>query len=149
MRPDGPPAAGGFTLLELLVALVITAVALAVFAGGSLSALEGGRAAGDRLESIRWAQSLLAELALTSDGTAGETGGRHPAGFDWRARIMPLAVGAGLAAGGAGGAGGAGSAIREPSLVQIEVSLTRPGTRGPLTVTLATTRLVVSDRAGR
>jgi general secretion pathway protein I len=85
------PEAGqdGFTLIEAIVAAAIAAVALAAL----LDAFSLGLAASARIES-RDRATLVAESVLESLGSSemlaeGETRGRSPDGFDWRAMVRP------------------------------------------------------------
>jgi general secretion pathway protein J len=76
--PPGSPSGGrqtGFTLLELMVAMVLTAL-LTLVAYGSLSlslrAVRRGQAATERLQELRVAQSILERsLCSTVPGTLG------------------------------------------------------------------------------
>jgi prepilin-type N-terminal cleavage/methylation domain-containing protein len=77
-RPRELAGEGGFTLIEVLVALVLLSVAvvaaLQLFGGG----LRLARASGDQLEATLLASAKLAETALetleegTTDGTEGD-----------------------------------------------------------------------------
>ncbi|MBI4011917.1 MAG: prepilin-type N-terminal cleavage/methylation domain-containing protein [Candidatus Rokubacteria bacterium] len=82
-----PREQGGFTLIEVLVALVILAVAvlaaLQLFGGG----LRLARASADHLEATLLASQKLAELGFqpleegTTDGTEGE--------YRWTLHVVP------------------------------------------------------------
>jgi general secretion pathway protein I len=81
----------GFTLLELLVAFVIAALALGVMFRGTLDGLRAAQVADRYVEAMIRAQSHLAELAagnLTPDDRQGNDGD----GFHWHIRITPIAV---------------------------------------------------------
>jgi prepilin-type N-terminal cleavage/methylation domain-containing protein len=54
---------GGFTLLEVLIAFVIAAMALAVFYEGSIGGLRNARVAGTYEEAVSLARSHMAELS--------------------------------------------------------------------------------------
>jgi general secretion pathway protein I len=80
----------GFTLLEVLVAFVIAALALGVLFHGSLDGLRSAQIAGLYQEAVARAQSHLSALtpaSLTSGDRQGEDGN----GFHWRVRIAPIA----------------------------------------------------------
>ena len=81
----------GFTLLEIIVALMILglmAAALMPAMGGSLKL--ASRAAGER-EAILFAESKLAELGA-GRVEPGSSGGREPGGLVWHADIVAEAA---------------------------------------------------------
>jgi general secretion pathway protein I len=75
---------GGFTLLEVLVALTILAVALTSLFAIFGNSLARAREAQSRMEARALAQSLLAQAETQPTVTFGETSGRTPSGMDWR-----------------------------------------------------------------
>lgn len=79
----------GFTLLEVLVAFVIAALALGVLFHGTLEGLRTAQIAGRYEEAVTRAQSRLAALTAGSL-TAGDRQGDDGQGFHWRERITPL-----------------------------------------------------------
>jgi general secretion pathway protein I len=80
----------GFTLLEVLVAFVIAALALGVLFRGTLDGLRAAQTAGRYEEAVTRAQSRLA--ALTAGSLApGDRQGDDGNGFHWRERITPVA----------------------------------------------------------
>jgi general secretion pathway protein I len=80
----------GFTLLEVLVAFVIAALALTVLFRGTLDGLRATQAAGRYEEAVTRARSRLA--ALTAGGLApGDRQGDDGNGFHWRERITTVA----------------------------------------------------------
>jgi general secretion pathway protein I len=80
----------GFTLLEVLVAFVIAALALGVLFRGTLDGLHASQTAGRYEEAVTRAQSRLA--ALTAGSLApGDRQGDDGNGFRWRERITPIA----------------------------------------------------------
>ncbi len=88
-------ARDGFTLLEVLVAFVIAALALAALFGGGLGGLQAASTSGRYLEAVSRAESHLA-AATTGDALApGDRQGDEGAGFHWRVRIVPSATEAG------------------------------------------------------
>ena len=81
------PRGAGFTLLEILVALAILALAAAALLpamGGSLTLAR--HAAGTR-EAMLFAESKLAELSAQRPA-AGRMSGTAPGGLAWRADIL-------------------------------------------------------------
>jgi general secretion pathway protein I len=81
----------GFTLLEVLVAFVIAALALGVLFRGTLGGLRVAQVAGHYEEAVSRAQSRLA--ALTPDSlTPGDRQGDDGNGFHWQVRISPVAT---------------------------------------------------------
>jgi len=86
-------SAPGFTLLEVIVALAIAALALVGMfqaAGGGLFAAD---AAGRVEEAIERAQSHLAAFGRAGAIAAGDQDGDDGGGFHWRLHASPLAVG--------------------------------------------------------
>jgi general secretion pathway protein I len=68
--PEARPRAGGFTLLEVLVALVIIAVALTAALRGAIALTGGSRDIDRRLYATLAAQNVLNELRLTQSVAA-------------------------------------------------------------------------------
>ena len=90
MRPElnAAPAQAGFTLLEVLIAFVIAALALGVMFDAVLGGLRATRTASDYQEAISLAKSHLA--AVRESGLAGrELQGDDGHGFTWKLRIAP------------------------------------------------------------
>jgi general secretion pathway protein I len=80
----------GFTLLEVLVALVIAVLALAVLAHAGLDGLRGAVLSGRYQEALARAQSHLAAIGETP--VPGDRQGDEGDGFHWRVRIVPVAT---------------------------------------------------------
>lgn len=80
----------GFTLLEVLVAFVIAALALGVLFEGAVEGIRSARIADRTQEAMSRAQSHLATVghgvALAPSTQEGEDG----SGFHWNLRIVPL-----------------------------------------------------------
>ena len=84
----------GFTLLEVLVAFIIAALALAALFSGGLGGLQATAESGRYQEAVSRVQSHLA-AATTGDAlTAGDRQGDEGSGFHWRVRITPVATAA-------------------------------------------------------
>jgi general secretion pathway protein I len=79
----------GFTLLEVLVAFVIAALALGVLFRGTLDGLRVAQTAGRYEEAVTRAQSRLAALTVGSLAP-GDRQGDDGNGFHWRERITPV-----------------------------------------------------------
>lgn len=82
---------GGFTLLEVLVAMLIAAAMFAVLLETALTGVRTVRVAGAYETAITLARSHLAMLGRNpADEAADQHGSDGP--FDWRVRITPEAV---------------------------------------------------------
>lgn len=79
---------GGFTLIEVLIAFVIAAMAVVALAHGTTGAVTSSRVAGRYDEAVARAKSHLAALSasplIDSDRQGDEQGGYH-----WHARVAP------------------------------------------------------------
>lgn len=81
------PDQRGFTLLEVLVALTILSVALAVLFGIFGHSLSRSRETQSRLEARALATSLLAQADKAVALAYGETRGRTGSGLAWRLNV--------------------------------------------------------------
>jgi general secretion pathway protein I len=91
-RAHNRPEAG-FLLLEVLLAFLIAALALAVLVRGAAESSRAVRVALDAEEAVVRARSRLA--ALDRGGLApGQRDGDDGGGFTWHTRIVPLATAA-------------------------------------------------------
>lgn len=79
----------GFTLLEVLVAFVIAALALGVLYDGTVSGLRTARTADRYGEAVSRAQSRLAAVGQGTPLVPGTRAGDDGDGFRWRVRIVP------------------------------------------------------------
>lgn len=81
----------GFTLLEVLVAFVIAALALGALSQGAAGGLRSARVSGHYQEALSRARSRLAGLGTPAPG---EQGGDDGGGFSWQVRVASLATAA-------------------------------------------------------
>src|SRR5438309_6763718 len=89
----------GFTLLEVLVALAIAALALiAMFRAGGEGLVAVGTASRYE-EALQRAQSHLAAVGRDAALLQGDSEGEDGGGFRWRLRIAPVASWQGAFAG--------------------------------------------------
>ena len=79
--------AGGFTLIEVLVALAIAAIGLAFFLSAAGVGLQNAGIADQYVQATRRAQSRLAEVGLTMPLKQGDYSGDDGDGFRWRVVI--------------------------------------------------------------
>jgi len=86
------PADAGFTLIEVLVALVIAALALGVLYQGSVGGMRSAKVASRYEEALSRARSHMAGLLVQGGFRAGLQSGRDGGGFTWQTRVMPLGV---------------------------------------------------------
>ncbi len=91
MRPD---ASDGFTLLEVLVAFIIAALALAALFSGGLGGLRAAATSGRYLEAVSRAESHLATATVGDALAPGDRQGDEGKGFHWHVRITPAQAGA-------------------------------------------------------
>ena len=91
MRPDAREA--GLTLLEVLVALLITGLAMGALFQGTLGGLRAAETAGRTEEALSRARSRLAVIGhgapLAAEDRQGDDGG----GYRWRVRVSPASTG--------------------------------------------------------
>ena len=79
----------GFTLLEVLVALTILSISLAVLMGVFSQGLSRARDMGDNSAARALAQSLIAEHGDAGEIAIGDLDGRNGA-FAWQLRTVPF-----------------------------------------------------------
>ena len=87
----------GFTLLEVLVATVIAALALAVLFSGAIGGVKAARIATHIEEAVSRARSHLATLEYGPMPPPGVRTGDDGGGFHWRTQVARVAASAGLA----------------------------------------------------
>lgn len=121
MTPRGRE--GGFTLLEVLVATVIAAIALAVLFGGIGAGLRATHTALRREEALVRARSHLAGLSATTL-VPGRSEGDDGGGYRWSLVVRPLATASAVSA------GPAARVSRPLSLYDVQVRIMPPGQAG-------------------
>ncbi|MBW4025166.1 MAG: prepilin-type N-terminal cleavage/methylation domain-containing protein [Proteobacteria bacterium] len=82
----------GFTILEVLVALVIAALALGALFSGAISGLRSAQLSVDYADAVARARSHLAVVGIGAPMVAMTQEGDDGDGFRWRLRIRPLAT---------------------------------------------------------
>jgi len=122
------PGPGGFTLLEVLVALALTVLVLQPLLALSRQTLRAAELGDRRAAALRLAERLLIEAAELPTAIQA-TQGRSEEGLSWRRSLAPLAP--------------PGPGVRP---VQIEVAVDT-GEGGE--VRLVTARLLPAEPAGR
>ncbi|MEO8809536.1 MAG: type II secretion system protein [Rhodanobacter sp.] len=83
------PRANGFTLLEVIAAIMLLAIAFAALmqvAGGSIRLSQN---ASEHSEAALWARSLLDTAFTTQPVRVGSTSGRFDRRFSWRLDVKP------------------------------------------------------------
>jgi general secretion pathway protein I len=87
LRTDRPAAASGFTLIEVLVALAIAALGLALLVAATGSGLENAAVADRSIQATSEAQSRLAQVGRTVPLKKGDYFGDEADGFRWRVHV--------------------------------------------------------------
>jgi general secretion pathway protein I len=88
---DAARGESGFTLLEVVVAFTIAALALGVLFHAGLSGLRAEQAASNYEQAISRARSRLAAAVHANPLTSGDWQGDDGGGFTWHLRVAPLA----------------------------------------------------------
>lgn len=86
-----PRAQRGFTLLEVIVAFALLALALTLLLGALSGASRQVRQAEDRSRATLHAQSLLAQLGVGAPLRPGRDEGRFDARYRWTLQVAPYA----------------------------------------------------------
>ena len=87
VEPKTSSTVAGFTLIEVVVALAIAGLGLALLVAATGSGLDSSTAAARYLQAASHAQSRLAQLGLTFPLKKGEYSGEEGDGFHWHIRI--------------------------------------------------------------
>lgn len=85
----GVPGEAGFTLIEILVALTILSIALAVLFGIFGQDLARSRETQARMAARTLANALLAEAETSPELSFGASAGRTGSGLEWRLSVRP------------------------------------------------------------
>ena len=80
----------GFTLLEVMAAFVIAALATVVLLNAGLTGSAQNGVASRTQEAVARAQSRLASIGVLTPLQPEDLGGQDGGGFAWRLRIVPL-----------------------------------------------------------
>jgi general secretion pathway protein I len=132
MNTECAPKSGGFTLLEVVVALAIAAIALVgLFQAGS-GGLFAVDTAGRVQEAIQRAQSHLAAVGRDASLAQGDFTDDDGGGYRWRLSVRPMATRQVLAVG--------GNTNATETLFDVEVAISWPGRNGDRSVVLRTLR---------
>jgi general secretion pathway protein I len=131
---------GGFTLLEVVVALAIAGLALVgLFRAGSGGLLAVDTAARAE-EAVQRAQSHLAAVGRDAALVEGEFTGDDGAGYRWTLRVRPLTTRQSL--------GQDGISPATTTLFSVEVAISWPARAGERSVVLRTSRLGTGGSGG-
>jgi general secretion pathway protein I len=82
----------GFTLIEVLIAFAIAAMALGLLFQAASSSGGAARQAGNYEEAVSRAKSRMATVGHGSDIAPGDHGGDDGGGYRWRVKISPSAA---------------------------------------------------------
>ncbi len=91
MAEPGASSSSGFTLLEVLVAFIITALALGALFNGAAASLTQTAVVGRYEEALSRAQSHLAEASHGSPSSTQAQEGEEGHGFHWAVHIERIA----------------------------------------------------------
>ena len=128
----------GFTLIEVLVALAIAALALVAIFEGASAGMQSVERAQRTVAATRLAQAHMAEVGAVVPLAEGETGGTDSAGYRWQLRIRPAAAGPASADG-----------FRGPVLYAVESIVSWGPATTPRSVRIQTLRLAGRTSPGR
>jgi general secretion pathway protein I len=87
--------AGGFTLIEVLVATAILAAVMTAAMGVYSSSLAGSGKLGEYQRAVDLAQDRLARIGTRFDVAAANTQGETDDGYRWRVQLQPYTPAAG------------------------------------------------------
>jgi general secretion pathway protein I len=121
----------GFTLIEIVVALLVLAIASAVLFEGFSVGFRNARTADDFAQAVLIAQSKLAPAGVAEPLSTGVTSGEELEKYSWTVRVNPVEV--------APQDQGATPSQLKPFLVAVDVVWSDGGTER--TVSLSTLRL--------
>jgi general secretion pathway protein I len=122
------PAQAGFTLIEVLVALTILSISLAVLLAIFTQGLDRARESADEASARVLAQSLLAQAKAAASPSVGDSAGKANDLF-WHLRIAPYGAPADRAA-------------WQENAAEISATVSWRGDGGLRSITLSTLRLL-------
>ena len=129
----------GFTLIEVLIAFAIAAMALGLLFQAASSSGGAARLSGNYEEAVSRAKSHMASLGRESDIAPGEQSGDDGGGYRWRVKVTPSAV--------AQPPQDAPPPSARLTLFDVEVSVSWADSGRPHAVVLHTQRLVAQGAA--
>jgi general secretion pathway protein I len=83
---------GGFTLLEVMIAFVIAALAMSMMYQGTTGGLRATELATRTEEAVSLAKSHLAAIGRGEGISQQETSGVDGGGFEWHLHVQPIAT---------------------------------------------------------
>ncbi|MGI9436169.1 MAG: type IV pilus modification PilV family protein [Geminicoccaceae bacterium] len=86
-RGKHPSRANGFTLLEVLVALIIFSIAFGVIASLFQTSLQQSRRAQSLLDATAFAEGQISRFGAELPLLVGQSSGRSPDGLSWNASV--------------------------------------------------------------
>jgi len=133
----------GFTLLEVLIAFAIAALALALLFRAASTGLLSVRTAGRYEEAVARARSHLASIGRDAAPIAGSSDGDDGSGFRWHLQITPLATGQAAVASALPNTG-----VPQPTLYAVTVAISWHEGGKDREVTLRTERMGLGQNDG-
>jgi general secretion pathway protein I len=140
MFAEHEPADAGFTLLEVVVALAIAALALVALFQAGTGGLFAVDTAARAEEALQRAQSHLAAVGRDASLVEGEQSGDDGGGYRWRLRVEPRGQRQGVAAD--------GITMQTTTLFDVEVAISWQARGHERAVVLHTLRLGTAGASG-
>ena len=125
------PREAGFTLLEVIVALAILAVAFALAMELLANGVRAAKASEDYTQAVLLARQKIAEISVTSSLKESADQGEFGGGFRWTSEIQPLPQ---------------EEEDLPAQLYQVRVRVTWPGRRREKSFDLYTLRMAVDEK---
>ncbi|HEX7111150.1 MAG TPA: prepilin-type N-terminal cleavage/methylation domain-containing protein [Mizugakiibacter sp.] len=128
----------GFSLLELVAALALFAVASAVLYGTLAASLHGGERAAEVSTATLWGESLLDTLGADEPLRSGVREGRFDRRYQWRLTVAPWQA-----------PQAAASPLPSPvALYRVELEVSWRGAAGPQQLRFSTLRALTAPATG-